>query len=86
MTNYPRRLDHPKFVYVIGALVMLIMLFVLGGVVNHLAFSSHGPGLLIPVVEKFQEKESPILKEFKRHRKIEEHRHFHHFVDYPQIG
>jgi hypothetical protein len=85
MQRDPKRLEHPKSVYLIGLLVLLMMLFVFAGVVNHLAFSSHGPGLLIPLVKKFQEKESPILKEFKQHRKAEEHQHFHHFVDFPEI-
>ncbi len=84
MKQDPKRLDHPWSVYVIGLLVLLITLFVLGGVINHLAFSSHGPGLLIPLVKKFQKEESPILKEFKAHRKADEHRHFHHFVEYPE--
>jgi len=84
MRRDPKRQEHPKSVYLIGLLVLLMTLFVLGGVINHLAFSSHGPGLLIPLVKKFQEKESPILKEFKQHRKAEEHRHFHNIVDYPE--
>jgi hypothetical protein len=85
MKRDPKRLEHPKSVYLIGLLVLLMMLFVFAGVMNHLAFSSHGPGLLIPLVKKFQEKESPILKEFKQHRKAEEHQHFHHFVEFPEI-
>ena len=85
MNKDPKRLEHPKSVYLIGLLVLFMTLFVLGGVVNHLAFSSHGPGLLIPMVKKFQEKESPILKEFIQHQKAEEHRHFHHSFDYPEI-
>jgi hypothetical protein len=80
----PKRQEHPKSVYLIGIFVWLIILFVLAGVVNHLAFSSRGPGLLIPLLKKIQKKESPILEEFKKHREAEEHRHFHHFVDVPQ--
>jgi len=86
MNRDPKRQEHPRSVYLIGIMVWLIILFVLGGVVNHLAFSSHGPGLLIPLVKKFQEKESPILKEFQQHQKAEEHRHFHHFSHYPKIS
>jgi hypothetical protein len=85
MNRDPKRLEHPKSVYLINLMVVFITLFVLGGVVNHLAFSSHGPGLLIPLVKKFQAKESPILKEFKQHRTAEEHQHFHHIVDYPEL-
>jgi hypothetical protein len=85
MKQDPKRQEHPKSVYLISLMVLLITLFVLGGVINHLAFSSHGPGLLIPLVKKFQQKESPILKEFSEHRKSEEHRHFHHLVEYSEI-
>lgn len=84
MKRDPKRLDHPWSVYLMGLLVLFMALFVLGGVVNHLAFSHHGPGLLIPLVEKFQEKESDILKQFRQHREAEEHRHFHRIVDYPE--
>jgi hypothetical protein len=85
MRRDPKRLEHPKAVYLIGFFVMLLMLFVLGGVVNHLALSHHGPGLLIPLVEKFQKKESPILKEFEQHKKVLEHQSFHHLVANPEI-
>ena len=85
MRKDPVRLEHPKGVYLIGLLVLLMALFVLGGVVNHLAFSSHGPGLLLPMMEKFQEEESPILQEFRKHQKAEEHQHFHHLVDAPEV-
>lgn len=85
MKREPKRMDHPRSVYLMGLLVLFMVLFVLGGVVNHLAFSHHGPGLLLPVVEKFQEKESPILKEFRKHRQAEEHQHFHIAVDVPDV-
>jgi hypothetical protein len=81
----PKRQEHPKSVYLIGIIVWCIILFVLAGVVNHLAFSSRGPGLLIPLLKKIQKKESPILEEFKKHKESEEHRHFHHFVDVLQL-
>jgi len=84
MRRDPKRQKHPLSVYLIGIMVWLIILFVLAGVVNHLAFSSRGPGLLIPLLNKIQGKKSPILEAFEKHRKIEEHRHFHHFVDTPQ--
>jgi hypothetical protein len=85
MSTAPKRVDHPKSVYLIGIFVWCIILFVLAGVVNHLAFSSRGPGLLIPLVKKIQKKESPILVAFKKHRAAEEHQHFHHFVDVPPL-
>ncbi len=59
MIRDPKTQKHPKSVYLIGIFVWLIVLFVLAGVVNHLAFSSRGPGLLIPLMKKFQKKESP---------------------------
>jgi hypothetical protein len=85
MIREPKRQNHPRSVYLIGIFVWLIILFVFAGVVNHLAFSSRGPGLLIPLVKKVQKKESPILVAFKKHREAEEHRHFHHFTDVPQL-
>ena len=85
MTRDPKRQDHPKSVYLIGLMVWLIIIFVLAGVINHLAFSSHGPGLLIPLLQKIQKTESPILAAFKKHKEAEEHCHFHHFVDYPKV-
>lgn len=84
MNKTPKRLDHPVLAYLVGYFVIAVMIFVLGGVINHLAFSSHGPGLLIPLVEKFKKKESAILKEVQLHEESEEHEHFHHFVDYPE--
>lgn len=81
MIRDPNRQNHPWSVYLIGLFVLLMTLFVLGGVVNHLAFSSHGPGLLIPLVEKFQEDESDILKTFERHSETQEHRRFHHLSE-----
>ena len=61
-----------------------MVLFVLAGVINHLAFSKEGPGLLIPLMKKFEKKESPALLAAKAHRRAEAHRRFHHLVDYPQ--
>ena len=77
MRRDPKRIDHPKSVYFICLFVLLVMLFVLGGVINQFAFSPHGPGLLIPLVEKFQKKESPEVIALKQRQKAEAHRHFH---------
>lgn len=85
MTRAPKRQDHPKAVYLIGLMVWLIIIFVLGGVVNHLAFSNHGPELLVPLLRKVQKAESPILTAFKKHKEEQEHLHFHRIVDYPRI-
>ena len=80
MTRDPKRQNHPYSVYLIGIFVWFIILFVGAGVVNHLAFSSRGPGLLIPLVKKIQ-KRVPILAAFRKPRETEEHRHFHHIVE-----
>ncbi len=84
MTKVPERHDHPKAAYLIGTVVVFIMISVLGGVFNHLAFSHHGPGLLRPLVEKIDEQnESAILKEAKKHEEYEAHRHFHNVFECP---
>lgn len=84
MNRDPKKLEHPKSVYLIAIIVLLMVVFVLAGVVNHLAFSSRGPGLLIPLVKKFEKKESPVLLAAKAHQREEEHQRFHHIVDYPE--
>jgi hypothetical protein len=84
MIRGPKRLNHPLPVYFIGIFVWCIILFVLAGVVNHLAFSSHGPGLLIPLMKKFQKKASPEQIALEEHRQAEEHQRFHHTVPVPQ--
>jgi len=84
MNRDPKRQDHPKSVYLIEIFVWLIILLVAVGVVNHLAFSSRGPGLLRPLLKKIQKEESPAQIALEKHREAEEHRHFHHFIDVPQ--
>jgi hypothetical protein len=76
----PKRLDHPLSVYLIGIFVWAIILFVLAGVVNHLAFSSRGPGLLIPLLNKIQKKPSPAQIASQRLTQAQEHQRFHHIV------
>ena len=83
MRREPKRQDHPKSVYLIGLFVCLIVLFVFAGVVNHLAFSSRGPGLLIPLLKKIQKQESPAQIALQKHREAEEHQRFHHIVPVP---
>lgn len=80
----PKRLNHPLSVYLIGIFVWSIILFVLAGVVNHLAFSSRGPGLLIPLLNKIQKKESPEQIVLKKVDYAEEHQRFHHIVPVPR--
>ncbi len=86
MPGEPKRLEHPKIVYVIGFIFKIITLLVLIGVVYHITFSPHGPALLVPVQEKIEAKQrSAILEEVKRQEEYEVHRHFHNVLGYPQL-
>jgi cytochrome c553 len=76
----PKRLNHPLSVYLIGIFVWCIVLFVLAGVVNHLAFSSHGPGLLRPLLKKIAKKETPQQAVLRKNREAQAHQRFHHVV------
>ncbi len=78
----PKRLEHPKSVYFIWIFVLMILLFVLAGVINHLAFSNHGPGLLIPLVEKFQKKETPAELKMDQEEYARLHEHFHRVANF----
>lgn len=84
MIKEPKRQNHPGSAYLIGIFVWLIILFVGAGVVNHLAFSRRGPGLLIPLVENIQ-KRVPILTAFRKPKETEEHLHFHHVVELSRL-
>jgi hypothetical protein len=80
-----KRGNHPLISYLIGFVFMLITVVVLTGVVYHLAFSSYGPQLLMPMKEKyFTKQQSAILKEAKRLEDLEKHRHFHNIISFPQ--
>jgi len=72
-------------VYIIWLFVLSILLFVLAGVINHFAFSHHGPGLLIPLVEKFQQKPTPAMLQLRKQRYAELHEHFHHVAAATQV-
>ena len=86
MYHAKKRENHPLASYLIGAVFMLIALVVLDGVLYHLAFSSYGPQLLMPLKEKmFEKPESTILTEAKRLEDLEKHRHFHNIVKFPQV-
>ncbi|MBI5408981.1 MAG: hypothetical protein HZA14_06415 [Nitrospirae bacterium] len=86
MPGEPKRLEHPKSVYIIGFIFKIITLTVLIAVIYQITFSKHGPGLLIPVQKKMGEKQrSAILDEVRREEEYEKHRHFHHSVQYPQL-
>ena len=86
MSGKPNRLDHPKIVYLIGAIFMIITLTTIVGVTYHLTFSPRGPAVLTPVKEKIAEKNrSLILEELTHLEELEEHRHFHNIVEYPEM-
>ena len=86
MQGEQKRLNHPLISYVLGVLIMLFILFVVVGIIHHLTISPYGPGLLRPLLKKYEkERESPILMEAKRHEEMIKHRHFHITVGYPKI-
>ncbi|MBI5056240.1 MAG: hypothetical protein HZB61_06485 [Nitrospirae bacterium] len=82
MPGEPKRLEHPKIVYVIGFIFKIITLSVLIAVVYQITFAPHGPALLVPIQKKMEEKQkSAIMEEVKRQEEYEKHRHFHHMVE-----
>jgi hypothetical protein len=82
----PRRLEHPKIVYLIGFIFKIITLTVLGVVLYQLTFSDHGPALLKPLEEKIEEgQKSAILEEVKSQEEYEIHRHFHNITRAPLL-
>ncbi len=86
MPGEPKRLEHPKIVYVIGFIFKIITLSVLIAVVYQITFSPHGPAVLVPIKEKIEEtQKSEILEEVKKQEEYEVHRHFHNVVAYPQL-
>jgi hypothetical protein len=85
MSRDPKIQNHPWPVYVIGIFVWAIILFVAAGVVNHLGFSSHGPGLLRPLLARFEKKETPAQLALQKQKQIEEHQRFHHTVAWPRL-
>ncbi len=86
MPGEPKRLEHPKSVYVIGFIFKIITLTVLIGVIYQITFSPHGPAVLVPIQKKIEEgQKSAILEEVRKHEEYEKHRHFHNVVEYPQL-
>lgn len=86
MPGEPKRLDHPKSVYVIGFIFKIITLSVLIGAIYQVTFSPHGPAVLVPIQKKMEEKQrSAILEEVRRQEDYEKHRHFHNVVEYPSL-
>ena len=86
MPGEPKRLDHPKSVYLIGFIFKIITIAVLIGATYQITFSHHGPGLLIPVQKKIAaQQRSAIMEEVKRQEEYEKHRHFHNVVEFPVL-
>jgi hypothetical protein len=83
----PRRLEHPKPVYIIGFLFKIITLSVFIAVIYQITFSPHGPAVLVPLQERIEETQrSAILDEVRKQEAYEKHRHFHNVVEYPKLA
>jgi hypothetical protein len=64
-----------------GAIVLALMFLVFVGVVYHLTISDRGPGLLRPLLKKYEARQkSEILEQAQRQQELERHRHFHNVV------
>ena len=86
MPGEPKRLEHPKSVYIIGLIFKIITLSVLIAVAYQITFSPHGPAVLVPIQKHIEESQrSVILDEVRKHEEYEKHRHFHNVVEYPQL-
>jgi len=81
-----KRSNHPTISYIFSVFIMIITIVVIIGIIHHFTISPYGPGLLIPIKEKYEEeRKSIILAEARRLEELEEHNHFHIEVDYKQI-
>lgn len=86
MPGEPKRINHPKSVYVIGFIFKIVTLTVLIGAIYQVTFSPHGPAVLVPIKEHIEESQrSVILDEVRKQEEYEKHRHFHNVVDYPKL-
>jgi DNA-directed RNA polymerase subunit M/transcription elongation factor TFIIS len=82
----PKRLEHPRIVYLIGFIFKIVTLTVLGVALYHITFSPHGPAVLIPLEKKLAEKRrSAIMEEMRIQEEYEVHRHFHNIVAIPEL-
>ncbi len=78
MVKEPEKSNHPVIAFVIGAFFIALILIVLAGVIHHLTVSPHGPGLLKPLLSRYQEQQkSELLDQARRLEEAEIHRHFH---------
>ena len=81
MAGEPKRLNFPLISYLMGAIVVALMFLVFIGVVYHLTISDRGPGLLRPLLKKYEARQkSQILEQAQRQQELERHRHFHNVV------
>ena len=87
MPNAPQRLNHPLISFFIGSIFMVLTFVVLVGVIHHLTFSHHGPGLLRPLLQEYQaQRKSEIVDQARRLEEFEKHRHFHLVAaEYPRL-
>lgn len=86
MPGEPKRLEHPKTVYLIGFIFKIITLSVIIAVVYQITFSPRGPAILVPIQKKIEEtQKSEILEEVRKQEEYEKHRHFHNIVEYPEL-
>ncbi|GBD96520.1 MAG TPA: hypothetical protein ENG83_00380 [Nitrospirae bacterium] len=86
MPGEPKRLEHPKSVYIIGFIFIIITLTVVIAVAYQITFSPHGPAVLVPIKKKIEESQrSAILEEVRKQAEFEKHRHFHNVVEYPEL-
>ncbi|HDH05681.1 MAG TPA: hypothetical protein ENH01_08210 [Nitrospirae bacterium] len=86
MPGEPKRLEHPKSVYIIGFIFIIITLTVVIAAAYQITFSPHGPAVLVPIQKKIAEsRRSAILDEVRKQEEFEKHRHFHNVVEYPQL-
>jgi hypothetical protein len=82
----PKRIEHPKSVYIIGFIFKVVTLSVLIAVAYQITFSPHGPAVLVPIKEKIEEgQRSAIMDEVREQEAYEKHRHFHNVVEYPKL-
>jgi hypothetical protein len=81
MAGEPKRLNFPLISYLMGFIVLALMFLVFAGVVYHLTISDRGPGLLRPLLKKYEARQkSEILEQAQRQQELERHRHFHNVV------
>ncbi len=81
-----KRRNHPLISYPIGAVFIVLTAVVFVGIVYHLTVSHHGPQLLKPLIDFYQERNrSEILIEARRQVELKSHERFHHETEYQTL-